>query len=318
MWGESFLTIMGMTGLVLASAVSARAQTPISTMVSDFESGGSTNNLGGYWYFYDDRTSAGESVVTTADSAFQYQWDSTTFVPGSGGSEKGVKLGFILGTASPSCGTGCTFPSQVGMGTNMPGDTGLDITGAMSISFWAKADAPLKVVFTVGTSDVTDNGSYADVVPVTTEWTQYTVPLVPGKDFAQPSWAVKKAFNPAHFNSLGWMVGKGGNAGLTQGAFYLDNVSIEGWAPPAIVDRISLAGHSAGDGKRAMRLIGTGNLVKVELTEALRERPGTLEAMDARGQVLGRASFGKRDAEVALHLKDHASRAPVYLSVTSR
>src|SRR3954467_784169 len=106
----AFAAVSGLIGLH-----AARAQT--STVVSDFESPGTMNNLGGYWYFYDDRTDAGESYITTADPPAQYAWDSTTFAPGAGGSGNAVNMGFVLGAKSPTCGPTCTYPAQVGIGT---------------------------------------------------------------------------------------------------------------------------------------------------------------------------------------------------------
>jgi hypothetical protein len=263
MWGKALVITLSITGLNIPGKAQAQ---PLSTVISDFESSRSTNNMGGYWYFYDDQRDSGSSTISTANAEMQYQWDSTTYVPGSGGSETGVKLGFLLGETKPHCGIGCTYPAQVGMGTQILGGADLDITGATAISFWAKADAPIKVVFTATTSDILDNGGYAKVVSVTMDWAKYTVALSPGKDFAQPNWAIKKTFDPTHFMAVGWMIDKGINTGLTKGAFYLDNVIIDGWEPKQFVDHVSFSAIARQN--RASRIIGNGNQIYVKLAKS--------------------------------------------------
>ncbi len=307
------ISVTALTTLVGLLCVAAAHAQP-RTVVSDFETTSSMNNLGGFWYFYDDRSSGGESYITTADSAFQYQWDTTTFAPGRSGTDQSVEMGFVLGAKSPTCGINCTYPSQVGMGTTIYGGTGTDIRGATGISFWAKAQAPLKVVFTVGTLDIKDNGFYQTLVSVGTQWTKYTLPLTPGKDFAQPSWAVKKPFDPAQFTSLGWMIGKGDNTGLTQGSFFLDDVAVEGWVPPE--DPAALVTPKAGVG--GPRMSASGNSMRVALPAIWNGRQGMVYAVDARGQVLGRAAFGAQDKDAVVNLVRHAPGAPVWLHVTPK
>jgi hypothetical protein len=319
----SLASFASLSALVFPS-VAAAAPSQASTVVADFEVVGSTTGQGGYWYFYDDRTSQGESYVTTADSAAAYRWDSAAFVPGAGGGNYAVELGFVLGAKSPVCGPACTYPAQVGMGTSIAGGLEMDISGATAISFRAKAKAPIKVVFTVGTSDVKDNGFYAALVNVTTEWAKYTVPLAAGKDFAQPAWAAKKPFDASRFISLGWMIGKADNAGLTAGAFDLDDVVIEGWEAPLDPASIAAAPVSAA----YPRIIRVGNRIRVDLGHGGMGRgglergegrnPGLLEATDASGRTLGRTAYRADAREVELDLGSRAANGPIYLHVTPR
>lgn len=221
-WGWAFGLAMG----IAAQAASAQ-----STMISDFENQSATNNLGGYWYFYDDNTDSGESVLTTVDSITKF-WDTTTFAAGAEGSASAVKLGFILGTKEPVCGENCSYPPLVGMGTDLKTGGQMDLTGATSISFWAKGDAAMQVGFAVGTADVKDNGNYSKLIAVTTAWKKFTVALPPAAGLEQPGWATQVEFDPAKATSLGWAISKGDNPGLKNGALYLDNVVIEGWTVP--------------------------------------------------------------------------------------
>ena len=317
----SFAAICG--ALSLPSAAAA-APALASTLLADFDDIAPTGtSQGGFWYFYDDRPDSGASYITTADSASLYRWDSTTFVPGQGGTGMAVELGFVMGAKNPVCGAGCTYAPQVGMGTSVAGGVEIDITGATAISFLAKAKAPIKVLFLVGTSDVKDNGFYGTLVNITTEWTKYTMPLVAGKDFAQAPWAVKKPFNPAHFINLGWMISKADNPDLTAGAFDLDNIAIEGWDP---LDPSSI---SSGSGRaESPRIIRNGNRIRVDLGGLMHGKasqaglkgrnPGMLEAMDARGRTLGRAAYGADALEVELNLGNRAADGPIYLHVTPK
>lgn len=47
--------------------------------------------------------------------------------------------------------------------------------GATAISSWTEGDSAMNVGFTVGTSDVTDNGNFAKLIPVTAAWAKFTV-----------------------------------------------------------------------------------------------------------------------------------------------
>ena len=219
------------------------------TVLSDFENRFSTNILGGYWYMYDDKNDSGESVLTTVDS-ITHSWDTTTFAEGAEGSPSSAKMGFLLGNRPPVCGAACTYPPMVGMGTKLGNSGTMNLTGATAVSFWAKGDSPMNVSFTVGTSEVTDNGNYAILIPVTSAWTKFTVALPPAADLKQPGWAKKIDFNPVYASSLGWSISKGDNTGLVSGAFYLDYVVIEGWKPPedpaSLASRRNRAGAAAG------------------------------------------------------------------------
>jgi hypothetical protein len=113
--GKMHLRTLLIAAALLIGATGAKAQ---STKVDDFESQFSVNMLGGYWYFYDDRTDSGSSVITTADTA-TLMWDSTTFAAGAEGSASALKLGWRFGAKDPKCGGTCTYPPMVGMGTKL-------------------------------------------------------------------------------------------------------------------------------------------------------------------------------------------------------
>lgn len=259
-------------GLTLALAVGAPWAHGATTTIADFEDRVSMNKIGGFFYFFDDRTDSGSSVITTADTATRY-WDTTTFVSGANGSASAVKLGFVLGATSPKCGPACTYPAMVGMGTTFASGGTVDITGATAITFWAKADTPLKVVFSVGTSDVEQaGGEFAKTLSIPTSWTKITVQLPPAADLKQPSWAKQVPFNPVNGKGLGWNISKADNPGLSTGAFYIDDLAIENWAPP--VDPSALRHPAVSEHRAAGSLRSSTPLF-----------PSGLRAADARGRI---------------------------------
>jgi hypothetical protein len=261
-------------GLVLALAVGAVWARAESTTIADFEDRTSMNKIGGFFYFFDDRTDSGSSVITTADTATRF-WDTTTYVSGAQGSETAVKLGFVLGATSPKCGPACTYPAMVGMGTTFASGGTVDISGATAFAFWAKADAPIKVVFSVGTSDVTQaGGEFAKTLSIPVSWTKFTVQLPPAADLKQPSWAKQVPFNPVNAKGLGWNVSKADNPGLSAGAFYIDDLVIENWTVP--VDPTAL-GKAARSGA-SHRMVPAGRFATPLF-------PSGLRAVDARGRL---------------------------------
>jgi hypothetical protein len=288
-----------LASLLAASQATAQAE---ATLLSEFETPGAWNTQGSAWYCFSDKTNGGESAVTTADSLFN--WDAAAMAPGADGSSGSLKVGFRFGATLPSCGTGCTYPAQVGIGTNMAG--ALDITGATAISFWAKADAPMAVSLGMGTTEVTDNGNFTRLVPITAAWTRYVVAL---SDLTQPDWASPVAFDPAHVLSLGFGISKGDNPSLSAGSFYLDNVAIEGWAPPMDPSRILSAGHRAA---------GTGTWVKenrltVEIPAHYAGKPGMVTAVDSKGALLGREGFPAGSGKVEMRLPGKQAGYHAYL-----
>jgi hypothetical protein len=292
-------------GLFAMAAGAARAQAP-STMVSDFESPGAWNTYGTVWYCFTDQTDSGESVITTADPMFV--WDTTSFVPGADGSVGALKVGFTFGAKLPSCGTECTYAPQVGLGTTFIPE--LDVTGTTGISFWAKGEAPLTVSINVGTTEVTDNGNFAALVPLTAAWAKYTVKL---EDLKQPTWAKKVPFNPAQVKSVGFGISKTDNATLASGAFHLDNLTIENWKP---VDPSGLAAVSRL--RSPMRFHAAGNRLRIALPSGLARKSGKIMALDATGGILGSAAFAMDAREVEMELKVRPSHAPIFLRVSPR
>ncbi len=285
-----------------------------SSLISDFETESTAvpAPLGGQWYFYDDVSNGGNSLVTTAshmtDSTAvpvrsDYFFDSSSYAGGNA-SARSLKFGFTLGTKKPSCGTNCTYNPGVGMGVNIA----LDITGATGISFWAKADAPAKLALGVGTSDIKDNGNYAKVIPVTTAWAKYTVTF---SELTQPSWAAKFPFAAAKFTSIGWGVSKDDNAAMTTDAVYLDNVVIEGWTAPVEPDGIAA---KAVRGISRYQRDGRGITVVFGATES--SLAGVLEAVDGSGRAHARVSFAQGAREAFLPLDAGSASVPLFPSIS--
>ena len=288
-------------GAALLAAVGyARAE---STLLSGFETPGAWNTLGSAWYCFTDKTDSGASVITTADS--MSFWDSTAYAPGASGSQGSLKVGFRFGDKKPVCGLACTYAPQVGIGTNMNGE--LDITGATAISFWAKADAPLKVGLSVGTTEVTDNGNFGRLVSITGSWAMYSVKL---SDLTQPSWAKKVAFNAAHLKSIGFGISKGDNGTMTTGAYFLDDVAIEGWVPPVDPTAISARGsRSPGTGTFVF-----GERIRAGIPSGYAGKAGSVAALDSKGTVLGQTSFTAGERHVEMALPGSSNHTRVFLS----
>lgn len=217
-------------GFILIFAAGGALGRADSTLLADFEFQTAGNSLGGYFFFFDDRGDSGTSRITTADT-LMYAWNSETFSAGAGGTQSALKLGFEFGKVAPKCGPGCSYAPMVGMGTHLMSGGAVNLTGARSVSFWAKADAPLQVSFSLGTSDITDNANFSTLLALGTEWKRYTIPLTsgPGGSLQQPSWGKEAAFDLSKAFSFGWGISQGDNDGMTKGAFYMDELVIDDW-----------------------------------------------------------------------------------------
>lgn len=297
------------------AAIPALGQTPF--VFADFDDGFNLNNVGGSWYFWDDSEGGGDSKIVSGDTSFK----PTEFMPpaslgaGQGGTPYAAKMEFTYGTKKPSCGTGCTYDPEVGLGAEMRtgSDTAADLTGATHISFWVKGSVAMKGRFMAATTDITDYSFYGTDIAVTTEWKEYKIDLKSAAQFAQPTWSAdKKPFNFAKVSGLEFSFSKEVNASLKGGTFFLDGVLIHGWTLP--VDPVAVRGAKEGAFPRLLAVERDGGYL-VALPKDDIARSGTVLAVAADGKVLGRSAYPRGRTTVSLRL-EHGERIPVYFRVT--
>lgn len=302
-----------MTPVILGLGLSAAAQVPFN--FADFDDGFNANNAGGSWYYWDDNTGGGNSRILSGDTAFKpTEFTDSSLAPGQGGTPFAARMEFVYGTAKPTCGAGCTYDPEVGLGSDLRlnGDTVGDLTGATHISFWAKASAPLKGRFSVSTADITDYSFYGSVLDIGTGWKEIKIDLKNPAQFAQPAWAtVKTPFNFAKVRGLEFSFSKEVNPALAGGTFYLDGVQIHNWSLPP--DPTSTRPRSVRAAPAAPRLLALlpegGYLVSLPASRL----PGRLDAFAADGKSLAAIPFAAGSQTARL---PSTSALPVYLRVT--
>jgi Carbohydrate binding domain (family 11) len=232
-------------GLILASAlvpVAARAAATDSAVVDDFEGGSNQNKFLAYTFYYADTKDGGNTTIASAkapNAAGELLFDPTLSVgEGANGSAKSLKLDFKMGTTKPSCGTSCTYGNMAGVGTGFATDGSvLNLTGATSVTFWAKASAAMTMRVEIATKPVTNFGYHVFQAILTTSWMQYTLPLVEGPDFQQPAWAATadpQTFDPSQVEKIQFSISTDDNTGLTAGIVNIDQIVVRGykWVPP--------------------------------------------------------------------------------------
>ncbi len=238
---QGSLALAGM----LAAALSGHAQT--ASILDDFEAKSNQNKFLGYSYFYNDAADGGTSTISTSKpgaKATELLVDPTVSFDAGYNSLSALKMDFTYGANKPkSCGGTCAYGQMVGFGTQfIPGTdvatgtgTALNLTGATAITFYAKANAAMKMRVEITTTNVTDFGYFRGDVSVGTDWTKLSVGLTNGLGgIAQPSWAVPVTFDPTLVQKLQFSISADDNTGLTKGTVWLDSIAVQGykWVPP--------------------------------------------------------------------------------------
>lgn len=237
-------------GLLLAAAlmpVAVCAQD--KAVLDDYEAGTNQNKFMAYSFFYDDSKDKGSTVINSAtkdgvDATGANVWKVDalkSFGEGANASTKSIKLDFTFGATKPTCGTACSYGQMAGFGTQLVAGTDagevIDLTTATNITFWAKASAPMMMRVEIATKPVTNFGYHLYLAALTTTWTKFTVPLVEGPDFAQPTWAATadpQVFNKAQVQKIQFAVSADDNAALLAGVVNIDDIEVNGykWVPP--------------------------------------------------------------------------------------
>lgn len=323
--------------LATAAHASAGKADTSEYMMTDFESGQILGTpLNGYWYNYTDRNTAtaidtvfGNSRITSFDSSgFPFTdsmgfYDARTFPVGRAGDSgtHSLRIAYALGDRKLSCGGTCSYDPYIGFGMRFTtmADT-LNLTGATAITFWAKSeDSTVVMDISVGTRDTTTGASdYSQSFTIGKEWKQYEIRLVPSADFKQPAWAARKPFNLAVATGVNFGISLGANAGRPVNGVLVDDLAIQHWEyvdPNTIPD--ALVHRDAAAFGRALRSRPIEGGMRITLPEAYAMKRGRIEAVDARGFLLGAKAFSPRMGEVDLRLPLGRSSGRIMLRIVT-
>ncbi|GEM_PF-5954229 len=243
---------MGMGALMLlAAGVAAQA------VLDDLEGGNSINKFGGQWSFSGDFWDKGDSKILSAvDTAVETPFFKGAYGGGyPDGTGNAAELHFRFGTVKPGTPPN-TYDNNVSMAAPFgPDDAVLNLTGAQSVSFYARSDKALQVETILNTADITDYAYYSAMINVTPAWTKFTVKLATGADgLTRRAFGTAKSLNLAQASALSWEVNKGKNASITEATLWIDNVTIQGYAFVAAEPRGSCAASGC--------LVAPGNIPK--------------------------------------------------------
>jgi hypothetical protein len=266
-------------------------------LLNDFESGGSTNNLFGYWFYYNDAPNKGNSRILTCDSVSGAFDSSSLSLPGYGGSAAAGRMGWAFGDKNPSCGDSCSYDPEVGFGTDLrSGDSVANLTGATAITFWAKANKAVKILFVINLNTVKDYSNYRQTLDVGTDWRLFTVNLKASAAFAQPTWGKPVAWDPTQVTTINWVATMALNKTLASDTLIVDDIKILGWDPLAV----PVLGGPTAHGSNALRMESSPFGLRLTLPEALRARDGQLRIDDLGGRQVARARYRKGQETVII------------------
>ncbi len=218
--------------VVSLTAGAVWAQGAAVSTIADNESGTNQNNLGAYWYVYNDSEDGGNSEVTNATEKADgtYEWSPTANQGNPSGTPGyGAVLAYQMGDTQPLAQGQYPYGNMVGIGTQLAPDGEVaDITGATKITYWAKASAQMTVRVEVATATVTDAAYHRTEETITASWAQYEIILTDGLGISQPSWtADPKVFDPAQVEKVQWQVSMDYPSNPTTGSLYIDDVQID-------------------------------------------------------------------------------------------
>jgi hypothetical protein len=191
-------------------------------LIDDFNDGNNRNEIDAYWYFYDDYSPGGSSIVNN-DPFEEY------------GIEDGVAvMDFTLGDSVDKVDY-MLYPF-VGMGFNFDGEDGktnFDLTGATALKFRAKGDQKFVVKLLIETSNVTDDNKLHHKFEVTQAWREVTVLLEKDPDLGltQENWgssSPKRDYDPTKVQKLAFQVRGNENKTLKDGKLYIDDLVLVG------------------------------------------------------------------------------------------
>jgi len=234
---------------LLTAAVSSHGQAVAGAVVDDFEANTNQNKFLGYTFFYNDAADGGNSIVasSTPGGPGELLFDPAKSTDeGAEGSDKSLKLEFTYGDTQPKgCAGTCAYGQMVGVGTEFtPGTDGgkvIDLTGATSLTFMAKASVSMIIRVEVTTKNVTDFGYFRAEPTIGPTWAPVTIMLIkdPLGGVSRPAWAEMATpdvpFDLTQVQKLQFQVSADDNPTLTAGTLWIDNIVVNGynWVPPS-------------------------------------------------------------------------------------
>lgn len=322
------LPTLGFSAFCLLAQAPALSQDtiPIYPMI-DFEGMqlmSAPGNYGGTYAdnneFANDSITPGNSILTTF--AAHDSLDSVQFVPGRRAeSNYAFKLGYRLGTVKLGCGGECTYAPHVGLNVGFSAFEPLDLTGATHITFWAKGKDSLTMSVGIGMRDtVVSNANYSQRFVIDTTWKKYSIELKASSVFKLPEWVTPKPFVAARANSIGFSINKDDNPTRPDNALFLDDIEIVNWIYTAYVEPVGISDQSRkaqrADGLRA-RI--SGNMALVRLPASFLGKSGVIEALDATGRNVARATFGPQAMDVSFNVPAASAKsAGLYFRAISK
>lgn len=216
-------------------------------LIDDFERGESKNLLGGYWYYFSDVKDGGNSEILNAEMLSQGNYSSPKPVKEESDSGYCLELKYVLGDQMPVVidefhgeTEHCCF---TGMGTDIARQGSVtDISCAYGISFKARSNDSIIVVFELVTANIYDYGYYRAYFWVTNNWqtfkvdfndtTQFKVPdldayMVSGNPLIlskvqKMNWQVASCFNGISYKTTFYELES--YSASSSGSLYLDDI----------------------------------------------------------------------------------------------
>ncbi|MBD3392563.1 MAG: hypothetical protein GF410_11140, partial [Chitinivibrionales bacterium] len=212
----------------IAAATMATAQTAV---IGDCENGTNQNNFGAYWYVYTDFEDGGNSEISNADpngdGTYEFTVTEGEGCP-SGTAGYGARMDYTLGDTDPGSGS-VTWGSSAGVGTMLALEGEVcDITGAETITYWAKADPPVDIRVEIATSVVEDFCYHHTIHSIGSSWEKFTITLSEPLGIQQYSWGEEVAFDPTKVEKVQWAISE--DEGATEnssGSIWIDDVKIQ-------------------------------------------------------------------------------------------
>jgi endoglucanase len=193
-------TIYLLSALLLFSIIESTAQPSKSVLIENFEDGYSPNNLGGYWYSFNDNENGGKSYL-------KQSWQAEGFVTKGGYESMGMfHVDVVLDKGTYQ------WSPYFAFGTSIDQTETLNPASFAGVTYWHKGVAHK---FEVNTPEIEDYDYYQVQVPASDEWRLVTI------DFSmmnQEGWGKKAALNLDNSIKLVWNLNK------TSGSFQIDDI----------------------------------------------------------------------------------------------
>lgn len=170
-------------------------------MIEDFEDGNTTNELGGYWYIFNDNSNGGKSRLQ------QHVWQKEALVTTGGYESLGMLSADVVLEKA-----GYPWSPYYAFATSVDKSAAVNPKNFAGISYWHKG---VGHSFRVDIPEVTDYDNHQVRVPASDAWTKVVI------DFSmlnQEGWGKKVALNLDNSLKLVW------NVNEESGSFQIDKI----------------------------------------------------------------------------------------------